>query len=59
MGRPIAPSLDDIRAIAKDLISFADPDLIAIARTNEHLIDQLVLNCLPDTTSTYTFKWTH
>jgi GNAT superfamily N-acetyltransferase len=31
----IAPSLDDIRAIAKDLISFADPDLIAIARTND------------------------
>jgi len=31
----VAPSLDDIRAIAKDLISFADPDLIAIARTND------------------------
>lgn len=31
----VPPSLDDIRVIAKDLITFVDPDLIAIARTND------------------------
>jgi len=29
-----SPTLDDIREIAKSLISFADPDLLTIARTN-------------------------
>ncbi|NSW90568.1 MAG: hypothetical protein HPY74_07800 [Firmicutes bacterium] len=29
------PSIDDIREIAKSLLSFADPELIAIARTND------------------------
>jgi len=31
----VAPSLDDVRNIAKSLIAFADPDLITIARAND------------------------
>lgn len=31
----IPPSIEDIRIIAKDMISLVDPDLIAIARTRE------------------------